>query len=109
MNDLWTRFFALPVSGNAKLLALRMALEPHTETPPEPRNVRAFADELRMFVPEYEKAFLELRDVRVGLMTSHHLDRPQLPKDAWVRDLFNTPPPSIPVPVKPAVVKKGVK
>jgi hypothetical protein len=101
MNDLWTRYFALPVTGNAKLLLLRLALEPFTETPPEPRNVRAFCDELKMFIPEYEKAFLELRDPRIGMMTSHHHDRPQLPKDAWVRQLFSVAPPSIPAPEKP--------
>jgi hypothetical protein len=95
MNDLWTRYFALPVSGNAKLLLLRLALEPFTETLPEPRNVRAFCDELKMFVPEYEKAFLELRDPRIGMMTSHHHDRPQLPKDAWVRGLFQVAPPVV--------------
>lgn len=95
MNDLWTRFFALPVSGNAKLLLLRLALEPFSEALPEPRNVRAFCEELKLFIPEYEKAFLELRDPRIGMMTSHHHDRPQLPRDAWVRQLFNVAPPVI--------------
>lgn len=107
MNDNWTKFFALPVSGNAKLVLLRVALEPFTDLPPEPRNVRAFCDELKLFVPEYEKAFLELRDPRIGQMTSHNHDRPQVPKDSWVRDLFKGPPPAIPVPVKPAPKKGG--
>ena len=106
MNDLWIKFFALPVSGNAKLLLLRLALEPHTDAPPEPRNIRAFCDELKMYVPEYEKAYLEIRDPRIGMTTSHHHDRPQLPKDAWVRDLFKTAPPSI--PVKPIATAKKV-
>lgn len=92
MNDNWIKFFALPISGNAKLLLLRLALEPHTDAPPEPRNIRAFCDELRMYVPEYEKAYLEIRDPRIGMTTSHHHDRPQLPKDAWIRDLFKTAP-----------------
>ena len=35
------------------------------------------------------------------MTTSHHHDRPQLPEDAWVRDLFKVAPPSIPAPQKP--------
>jgi hypothetical protein len=101
MNDNWTKFFALPVSGNAKLVLLRVALEPFTILPPEPRNVRAFCDELKLFVPEYEKAFLELRDPRVGQMVTPHHDRPQVPEDSWVRELFKSPPPAIPAPPVP--------
>lgn len=108
MNDNWTKFFALPVSGNAKLVLLRVALEPFTLLPPEPRNIRAFCEELKLFVPEYEKAFLELRDPRIGQMVTPHHDRPQVPEDSWVRELFKSPPPVIPAPTKPAV-KKGSK
>jgi hypothetical protein len=39
------------------------------------------------------------------MVTPHH-DRPQVPKDSWVRELFKSPPPVIPAPTKPAP-KKG--
>ena len=77
MNDLWIKFFALPVSGNAKLLLLRLALEPHTDAPPEPRNIRAFCDELKMYVPEYEKA-----DRKSTRLNSSHTDISRMPSSA---------------------------
>jgi hypothetical protein len=86
------RFFSLPVSGNAKLLALRLSTEPFTDDLPKPRNTREFAASLAMLPHEYERAFLELRDIRVGLMTSPHLDRPQLPRECFVRELFDPKP-----------------
>ena len=108
MTEDWTRFFSLPVSGNAKLLALRLASEPVSETPPAPRNLREFAASLRMMPYEYEAAFLELRDVRVGFMVTPHADRPQLTADCFVRRLVQPEAPRVelkPEPVKPEPFK----
>lgn len=85
--DLWQKFLATPISGDAKILALHLALVPHS---PEPatHNVRVFAEGLRLTPPEYEKAFNELRDQRVNWLDGRDLDRPQLKADAFPRSLF---------------------
>jgi hypothetical protein len=85
--DAWRAFLATPVSGDAKVLALFLATHPHT---PEPatHNVRILGESLRMTPVEYERAFHELRDPRVGWLDSAHLDRPQLKADASPRALF---------------------
>jgi len=90
---LWRAFFATPVSGDAKLLALHLALNPHVDDVPT-LNVRIFAETLRLTPPEYERAHHELRDPRVGWLESHHVDRPQLRKDASPRALFAEVAPS---------------
>lgn len=88
MHEKWKEFFALPVSGDAKLLALRCAAEPH-DPDLKPRNMRQECDLLRMQPWEYERAFQQLRDVRIGLMTSPEMDQAQVAADCWVRQLVD--------------------
>lgn len=86
-TDPWKAFFETPISGNAKLLALRLAREPYIDDKVEARNARDFADEMRLFVYELEAAHRELWDPRVGWVTSQHFDRPVMKKDCFVRKL----------------------
>ncbi len=97
--DHWRTFLASPVSGDAKVLALHLALSPCVDKPATV-NVRLFAEGLRMTPPEYERAFHEIRDVRVGWLDSKEIDRPQLKADALPRALFSKAPPSNPSKVK---------
>lgn len=90
----WAAFFGTPVSGDAKILALRLACEPYRADVIEPRNIRAFAEELRMTIFELERAFNEIRDPRVAWTTGHHYDRPVLKRDALPRMLLDGVPPA---------------
>jgi len=93
MSDaLWTQFFDTPISGNAKLLALRLAREPFKATDVEMRNTREFAMTLRMSPFEYEQAFHELRHPDIAWLTTHFLDRPMLKAGALPRMLMDGVP-----------------
>lgn len=86
-TDPWKPFFETPISGNAKLLGLRLAREPYVEDNIPPRIARDFADELKLTVFELEHAHRELWDPRVAWVTSQHFDRPVMKKDCFVRSL----------------------
>lgn len=91
-------FLATRVSGDARCLALRLAPEPFDPEAP-PVHPREFAETLRMSVAEYERAWSELRDPRVGWIHGHHFDRPMLKPDALPRKivLADQPRPQQPV------------
>lgn len=82
----WLSFLATPISGDAMALALRLSLDPF-DPESAPVNPREFAESLRMRVDQYERAWAELRDPRVGWIHGHHFDRPMLKPDAPPRAL----------------------
>lgn len=88
MTPLWTQFFDTPVSGNAKVLAMRLAQEPFRAESIESRNVREFAASLRMLPFEYEDAYRELRHPHVAWIHGDQYDRPMLKAGALPRLLL---------------------
>lgn len=90
-RNAWISFLATPVSGDAMVLALRLALDPF-DPEAAPINPREFAESLRMRVDQYERAWSELRDPRIGWIHGLHFDRPMLKPDTPPRRLMEATP-----------------